>query len=83
MLTKRIYLLIFILCIILFYFCIRENIFNYTSTLKSRKPEDVRSLKDQSNTEFQVVSQNKKIYTEEIFQKFISNWLFSTIESMA
>ena len=65
MLTKRIYLLTFILNIISFYFCIIENIFNYTSTLKSRKPEDVRRSEDQSNTEFQVVSQNKKTYTEE------------------
>ena len=70
MLTKRIYLIIFILCLSLIYFCIRESTFIqafsiYTSTLKSQKTEDVRSSEDQSDTEFQVISQTKTSYSEE------------------
>jgi len=67
MLTKRINLIIFILSIILIYFCSRENFL--TSTLKLQKTENNRRADEQSETESQVISQTKISYTEAGFER--------------
>ena len=63
MLSKRIYLIIFLLCIILFYSWTRKNLFKGDSTLKLEKTENVES-KNKSETQSQVISQTKISYTE-------------------
>ena len=68
MLTKRINLIIFILSIILIYFCTRENVLKYTSTLKLHVTENVERAEEQSEAESQVISQTKIGYTEAGFK---------------
>ena len=75
MLTKRINLIIFILSIILIYFCTRENVLKYTSTLKiyfNHVTENVERVEEQSETESQVISQTKISYTEAGFKSYLT-----------
>ena len=72
MFTKRINLIIFILSIILIYFCTRENFLKYTSTLKLQVTENVRRAEEQSETESQVISQTKISYTEAGFKSYLT-----------
>ena len=72
MLTKRINLIIFILSIILIYFCTRENVLKYTSTLKLHVTENVERVEEQSDTESQVISQTKISYTEAGFKSYLT-----------
>ena len=63
MLSKRIYLIVFLLCIILFYSWTRKNLLKGGSTLKLENSENVES-KNKSETQSQVISQTKISYTE-------------------